>query len=179
MADHALLIGTTGMLAKAAREIVGESQHATLCARGASRFSFGENFLDEKVMRLPLDYDDPTHFLDTLRIRGPVDLALTWIRPEAHELRNAIAECVLPGGKIIEVMGSAAGMPGGFADQRLEPMSRLPGRTYRQLILGFVIEGDTSRWLTHDEISAAALRAHRGFDTRTIAGTLEPWDKRP
>lgn len=179
MADHALLIGTTGMLAKAAREIVGESQHATLCARSASRFSFGETFLDEKVMRLPLDYADETHFLDTLRIRGPVDFALTWIRSEAHTFRNAIAECVIPGGEIIEVMGSKAGLPGGFADQRMDEMARIPGRTYRQLILGFVLEGDTSRWLTHDEISAAALRAYRGFDTRTIAGTLEPWEKRP
>lgn len=179
MADHALLIGTTGMLAPVARQIVGESQHATLCARNASKFSFGESFLDDKVMKLPLDYTDETHFLDTLRVRGPVDLAVTWIHPEAHDLRNGIADCVIPGGKIIEIMGSAAGKTNGFADQRLEAMQAHGDKTYRQVILGFVVEDDSSRWLTHDEICDATLRAYRGFDTRTLAGTLEPWEMRP
>jgi ribosomal protein S28E/S33 len=181
MADHALLIGTTGMLAGAARQIVGESQHATLCARGAGHFSFGEPFLDEKVMRLPLDYTDETHFLDTLAIRGPVDLALTWLHPKAESLRDGIAERVIPGGKVIEVLGSATGRPGGFADERLAAMEAAhAGKTYRQVVLGFVAEPDgTSRWLTHEEICAAVLAAYRGFETRTVAGTLEPWDKRP
>lgn len=179
MADHALLIGMTGMLAGAARQIVGESVHATLCSRGASTFTFGEQFLDDKLMKLPLDYSDQQHFLDTLAIRGPVDLAVTWLHPEAHDLRDAIAELVIPGGKIVEVMGSASGRPGGFADKRLDAMQNHPGKTYRQVVLGFQLEGETSRWLTHDEICDATLRAYRGFDARTIAGTLEPWEKRP
>jgi hypothetical protein len=179
MADHALLIGMSGMLAPVARQIVGESQHATLCARGASKFTFGESFLDDKVVKLPLDYTDETHFLDTLRVRGPVDLAVTWLHPEAHSLRDGIADCVIPGGKIIEVMGSASGRPDGFADRRMEAMKSQVGKTYRQVILGFVVEDDSSRWLTHDEICDATLRAYRGFDTRITAGTLEPWEKRP
>lgn len=179
MADHALLIGMSGMLAPVARQIVGESQHATLCARGASTFTFGESFLDDKIMKLPIDYTDETHFLDTLRIRGPVDLAVTWLHPEAHSLRDGIADCVIPGGKIIEIMGSASGKPGGLADQRVEAMKSHTGKTYRQVILGFVVENAGSRWLTHEEICEATLRAYRGFETRTVAGTLEPWDKKP
>jgi len=179
VADHALLIGMTGMLAPVARQIVGESQHVTLCARGAAKFSFGEKFLDDKVMKLPLDYTDETHFLDTLRIRGPVDLAITWLHPTAHALRNAIADCVVPGGKIVEVMGSAAGRPDGFADERLDAMKSQLGKTYRQVILGFVLDGGTSRWLTHEEICAGVLAAYRGHQPRTIVGTLDPWEKRP
>lgn len=179
MADHALLIGMTGMLAPVAREIVGESQHATLCARGAPKFSFGEKFLDDKVIKLPLDYTDETHFLDTLRIRGPVDLAVTWLHPQAHGLRNGVADCVIPGGKIVEVMGSAAGRPGGFADERLDAMKSQLGKTYRQVVLGFVLDGGTSRWLTHEEICAGVLAAYRGSQPRTLVGTLDPWEKRP
>jgi hypothetical protein len=179
MADHALLIGMTGMLAPAAREIVGESQHASVCSRSASNFSFGEKFLDDKMMRLGLDYDDEAHFLDTLRIRGPVDLAVTWIHAKAENLRNGIADCVIPGGKIVEIMGSASGRPDGFADERLKAMESQFGKTYRQVILGFMLEGDASRWLTHEEICGGVMRAYRGFETRTIIGTLEPWDKRP
>jgi len=179
MADHALLIGMTGMLAPAAREIVGESQHASVCARGANTFTFGEKFLDDKMVRLGLDYDDEVHFLDTLRIRGPVDLAVTWIHPQAVSLRDGVADCVIPGGKIVEIMGSASGQPDGFADERLKAMESQFGKTYRQVILGFMVEGDTSRWLTHEEICAGVLRAYRGFENRTIVGTLEPWDKRP
>ncbi len=169
----------TGMLAPAAREIVGESQHATLCARGAATFSFGEKFLDDKLMRLGLDYQDEKHFLDTLTIRGPVDLAVTWLHPKAPELRDRIAERVIPGGKIVEILGSATGRPGGFADDRLQAMENQFGKTYRQVVLGFQLEGDSSRWLTHEEICEGVLRAYRGFETRTVIGTLEPWEKRP
>ena len=99
MADHALLIGMTGMLAPVAREIVGESQHATLCARGAAKFSFGEKFLDDKVMKLPLDYTDETHFLDTLRIRGPVDLAVTWLHPPPTVCATGLPTALFPAEK--------------------------------------------------------------------------------
>ena len=45
--------------------------------------------------------------------------------------------------------------------------------------LGFVLDGCTSRWLTHKEISNGVIQAIKSENNKTIVGTLEPWDRRP
>jgi hypothetical protein len=41
------------------------------------------------------------------------------------------------------------------------------------------MEGDVSRWLTHEEISKGIISAIHQDRKKTIIGTLYPWDKRP
>ncbi|MFD0618939.1 short-chain dehydrogenase [Paenibacillus sp. GCM10027629] len=50
---------------------------------------------------------------------------------------------------------------------------------YYQIKLGFVIEHNQSRWLTHDEISNGVIRAIQEKNQLTVVGTLEPWSMRP
>ena len=50
---------------------------------------------------------------------------------------------------------------------------------YRQIILGFVLEGNTSRWHTNKEIAAGVNRAIQADEERFVVGTLEPWEMRP
>jgi hypothetical protein len=50
---------------------------------------------------------------------------------------------------------------------------------YHQIHLGFVIDGNKSRWLTHQEISDGVIRCIRMNTRKLIVGTLTPWDKRP
>ena len=45
--------------------------------------------------------------------------------------------------------------------------------------LGFKIIGSHSRWLTHAEISNGVIESLKGNKTKTIVGTLHPWDRRP
>ena len=58
-------------------------------------------------------------------------------------------------------------------------MALYPNIQYRQVILGFVIEGGRSRWLTHAEISGGVLDAVRNDRLFSIVGTVEPWSLRP
>ncbi|NUN53550.1 MAG: hypothetical protein HUU06_12290 [Planctomycetaceae bacterium] len=47
------------------------------------------------------------------------------------------------------------------------------------MILGFVREGDRSRWLTDAEIAAGVLGAIAADRPRTVVGVVEPWSARP
>ncbi|NWG46914.1 MAG: hypothetical protein HXY25_10275 [Alphaproteobacteria bacterium] len=58
-------------------------------------------------------------------------------------------------------------------------MTARPGIAYTQVILGFHLEGETARWLTHAEIAGGVLDALAGPTARHVIGTLEPWERRP
>lgn len=181
---RALLIGTTGMLTAAARHAVEQSASAALVSRNADTFTFGNAALDAKLTRLPLSYEDAPSFLDALEPYAPFDLALTWIRPRAELLRAAIDAFIAPKGLLVEVMGSRSILTGpegqaSIAALRADALAHQPDITYAQVILGFMREKDTSRWLTHEEISAAAIAQLDNPMPRRIAGILEPWDQRP
>ena len=50
---------------------------------------------------------------------------------------------------------------------------------YQAVVLGFVIEGGKSRWLTNAEISAGVLAALESGAPFRIVGTVEPWSAKP
>lgn len=180
----ALLLGATGMLAAAARHAALRVDDCVLVSRHAGDFSFGDAALDAKLTRLSLSYEDEAAFLEALAAQGPFDLALTWIRPRAELLRAALDALIAPGGLLVEVMGSRSILTGSngepsIASLRADALALQPDIAYAQLVLGFMRENGTSRWLTHDEISAAAIAQIEVPQARRIAGTLEPWDERP
>ncbi len=178
----ALLIGATGMLAGAARHFASEAGGAVMLARRASGFSFGDAALDTWRIGIDADWKDSAAFgaaLDEAGRHGPFALALAWLHGRDEAMRERVTRLVAEGGTLVEVLGSAASRPGAFGDERLAAMRAHPGVRYRQVLLGFVVEDGGSRWLTHGEISKAAIAALAAEDTRTIAGQVEPWDARP
>lgn len=179
-----LLIGTTGMLKAAAAHAVARSRKAVLAARHADSFTFENDLLDVKLVRVPQSYDNAAAFLDAVAAEAPYDLALTWIHPSADILRAALDGMIAPGGRLVEVFGSRSILLGkdgapSIAERRAQALALQPGVTYAQVVLGFVVEDAASRWLTHDEISAAAIAQMENPQARLVAGTLTPWEKRP
>lgn len=184
MTGTALLLGTTGMLSAAARHAAGLAEKSVIVSRNAGSFSFGDEALDAKCITLPISYEDEPALLAALEEHAPFSLALTWIRPRAELLRAALDALVAPGGTLIEVMGSRSILAGkngepSIASIRAEALAHQPDISYAQVVLGFVRENGASRWLNHEEISAAAIAQMKMPLPRRIAGTLEPWDARP
>jgi hypothetical protein len=180
----ALLLGTTGMLAAAAHHVAMQADECVLVSRNAGDFSFGSAALDAKLTRLPLSYDDEAAFVSALAGHAPFDMALIWIRPRAELLRAAIDAMIAPGGLLVEVMGSRSILTGSngepsIAAIRADAFAHQTDIAYAQLVLGFMRENGASRWLTHEEISAAAIAQIEAPQPRRIAGTLEPWEERP
>jgi hypothetical protein len=50
---------------------------------------------------------------------------------------------------------------------------------YREIGLGFIVDGRSSRWLKWEEIAAGVLTAIAKRAERFVIGTVEPWELRP
>ena len=184
MIAHALLIGATGMLAAATEHIAACATRVTLMARRAPVVRLDDPALDARLTRVAADWAHETAFLRAIdaaeETHGPFGLALVWLHPRAEDLRRRLAARVTaPPRLYVEVLGSAASRPHAFGDSQLDALGARDDLVYRQVILGFVVEGARARWLTDDEISAAAIRALDAGEARTVAGQIEPWDRRP
>ncbi len=181
-ARHALVVGGTGMLAGVARALSDAGTETTALARHASDFVRRQgrpnlhpcdaNWSDADETRAAL--------AQAIRSRGLVDLAIVW----THSLRPARDIAVaLSGGtcRFFHVVGSAVADPS--APDRVakcRDVAKGLGRlAYRSIVLGFVVEGPGSRWLTHDEIASGVSAAVAADAAHSVIGATDPWSLRP
>ncbi len=137
---HAVVVGGTGMLAPAARELAARGHTLTSVARRHADLGPG-------VTSMELDYGDTETLREALArataSRGPIELAVGWIHTDAPEAPGAIAEALAPGARFVQVFGT-----------RVWPLERVPVHVVRRQVLLGSVDG---RWLTHEEISAGVL----------------------
>jgi hypothetical protein len=187
-AGHLLAVGATGMLAGAVETLAARSRTVTLVARGSRRLealSARIRAAGAAPRALALDYREVEPLLAALRGEfesvGPVDRALLWIHGDAPRTPPALVallEETSPGARVLLVLGSASADPSADLDARLAGLGARRIEL-RALVLGFAVEGGRSRWLSDDEISAAAVAALDGEERIRIAGTVRPWSARP
>ncbi|MGC4379358.1 short-chain dehydrogenase [Fictibacillus sp. Mic-4] len=183
MRKHALVVGGTGMLQKVCLWLENEGYHVSVIGRRNARLKelVEKASSSEKITPISVDYHDGEKFKaelnKTMEKNGPVDIAVAWIHSTAPEgmniLETTISSHAAKKWELFHIKGSAA--------------SRIP-RTdlstsqncdYRQIILGFILDGDSSRWLTNNEIAEGVIRAISRKEKLHIVGVVEPWDKRP
>jgi hypothetical protein len=126
------------------------------------------------------DYNDGTALAETLSSIEPPDLLIAWIHGRAPAARRALAECVAAEGRFVQVLGSAHGDPS--HPERLKEMAAAAAGLpidYSAVVLGFMVEGGRSRWLSNDEISNGVFAAIEAGAPLSVVGTVEPWSARP
>ncbi|GAA5512637.1 hypothetical protein Dcar01_01354 [Deinococcus carri] len=165
-----LVVGGTGMLAGVVRALLEEGDEVTVLARRPERLQ------DTRAHLLPLDYRDTEALERALAQAGPFDRAVVWIHGTAPEAPFVVARHVR--GPYWHLLGSAAANPARMGSRRRERFAALH-HDYRELILGFVLAGESSRWLTHEEISGGVLHALRHHLNRQVIGVVDPWERRP
>jgi len=171
MADL-LCIGTTGMLAGCVRSLIADGHRIVCLARTPSRLeALADSIPDAAKSRLstsPCDYRDLTHLakvLDALRFEPTA--AICWVHSPAEPVLELIRSG-FPSLDLLRVVGSSTSIP------------EISGDTLSRVVrLGFVIDDDRSRWLSHEEISAGVYKAFVSGAKDSIVGTIEPWDQRP
>ncbi len=187
--SHALVVGGTGMLRDATLQLAERFATVTVIARrrnGLRKLAADAAHLPASVHALALDYRDSGALRDALMDAqarfGPLALAVCWIHSTAPDGPQVVASCAglaqADGGRcdFLHVVGSASADPSRDADdQRIE----MAGVRYRQVILGFVLEGGGSRWLTNGEISKGVIAAVDSGDARSIVGVVRPWERKP
>jgi hypothetical protein len=165
---HALVIGGTGMLARAVRRVAGEAQEVTLIARAPERLA-----AETGARPLAMDWADRASVaavLARLADRSAPDLMISWIHRNGLWCLTLFEALLAPGARSVRVHGSAAGDPA--AGVRTDPAP--PAGVRRQdVVLGWVNEPAGRRWLTDEEICAGVLEALAHPERRAaIVGTL-------
>jgi len=177
---HALTLGCTGMLAGAALGFEADGYAVSYLSRsgklpesssGTSHICNWESETSQHAaVRSAIDgYGIPKLVLAWAHSVGPV-LAL------ARQLSGSAQEI-----QFHHVLGSSVRNPNrknALARIRLG-FTELPGIHWHAICLGFVREGEGSRWLTHSEISGGALEAMRLRTPIYTVGQTAPWKHRP
>lgn len=161
-----MIVGGTGMLSGVCRALARRGHRVSVLARRPADLGPG-------VVCYPCDYTDSDVLelavRSALEDAGAPRLLLTWIHSTAPLAAARIRSWTTPERHLC-VLGSASA-------QTPAPDPSEAG--CQQVVLGFVIESGTSRWLTHDEICAGVLGAIDVPRPRTVVGVVEPWSKRP
>ena len=181
-----LVVGGSGMLSGLCLRLAGEGCKVSVIARNPDRL---QSLVDKAppggILPVAVDYCDAQAFgraLDRLAgdHHGQPTQAIGWIHDEvAPDVPLQIADHV---GTFWHVMGSAAADPSEprlLADWRGRIGRRRPGLDYRQIVLGFVVEAQRSRWLTDTEICDGVYDVIRNAQSASIVGTIAPWSRRP
>ncbi len=147
-----MLAGLCVTLASAGREVTVVGRDPGKLDRVARR--------DPHIHPLSVDYEDVPAFTAALRDvvaeRGPVTLAVCWIRSWAPQSLLAAADAVAADGRLFHVLGSQRS---GASEAAIEVLRRREDLRYRQVQLGEVASGEGRRWLSNDEIAAGVAAA--------------------
>jgi NAD(P)-dependent dehydrogenase (short-subunit alcohol dehydrogenase family) len=176
--DHDLVIGGSGMLAGLVMVLAESGRQVTVIARGTDRLR-RLAARHPRIHPLPVDYYDDAAFDAALRSLGPIARCVAWMHDDGKDRALRVARQVSD--VYCQVLGSASANPAKpeqLAEWQalFEPLAK---PVLRLAVLGFVLEGGPSRWLSNDEISAGVGAALESEDPVTIVGTVTPWDARP
>lgn len=173
---HTLVVGGSGMLAGCSRRLLEISRRVTVLARKESRI----RAIHPRIQPLVCDYTIEREFAHALARQDPPDLMVVWMHGKLPAHRRALAERLCPGGKYVQVLGSAHGDPS--RPDRLDAIRPALGGldlAYQAVVLEFVVEPRKSRWLTDTEISEGVFSAVMSAKPLCVVGTLRPWEARP
>jgi hypothetical protein len=134
----------------------------------------------KRIHSIPVDYHDDDalkrNVRDTINQVGhSPDLIVSWIHnsaPNALSLILQEVDCRIEPWRLIHVQGSSS-----FFVKENTPVPK--ACTYRRVYLGFVMEEQGSRWLSHEEIANGIIKVIKHDYQETVIGTLKPWSKRP
>ncbi len=184
---HILIIGGTGMLSRASQYFAQYANVMTVIARTPESLGRLRLLLEGSTAKLHLvaqDYNDKQGFSCTIdeavRLFGVPEKALVWMHtdPPAY----AFAEQLSKYGKAISffhVLSSESANPASDLAMQRKAFDSLPPVTYHQIVLGFMLNGERSRWLVNEEISAGVISAINAGLPSTVVGVVRPWSARP
>jgi hypothetical protein len=163
---RALIVGGTGMLAAASGYVAARSAHTTLVSRAPSKTA---ELLGTDAVAL--DWADRDAALATVAALPEADFLLSWLHDGGTWLARPLEDRLISGGRSIRVHGSNSRDPAVRARRDPDPRRDVRRQT---VILGWVAEPGGVRWLAHDEICAAVIRAiETPAEETVVAGTLD------
>lgn len=170
------------MLKAASEHLIEQGNIVTLMARNVRELDAIKGKYPEKrgkIVTISQDYRYTARAMEKVRKAAGlfvrIDLALLWVHATGREFSEEVKHFLFSHYRrsvVYQLIGSAEEDPNTLR----EPVWResYPER-YREIILGYRKDGNTSRWLTHREISQGTLRAIGSDQSRYTIGTTAPW----
>jgi hypothetical protein len=162
------------MLAGLCRRLAGDGWQVTVVGRDEAKLARATAG-DARLHPLSVDYEDVGAFASALAgavgARGPITLAVCWIRSWALHSLLAAADAVAADGRLFHVLGSHASDASATA---IDALASRPSLNYRQVQLGAFGDDSSRRWLTNDEISAGVHEAIASDRPHHLVGTVAP-----
>jgi hypothetical protein len=168
------------MLSEVSFWLVGEGYHVSVVGRNAERMQ-RLTARSEHISPVLVDYKDEvrlaTELERTVENHGAVELVVAWIHSDApRALGHVVSAVGEQNGEwsLFHVLGSSADLG------EVKVSVHVPANcSYHQVQLGFVLEGECSRWLRNDEIAGGVIEAISAGREVSLVGVLEPWGMRP
>lgn len=180
--SHALIIGGTGMLAKATEYLSENYDTVSLICRNDKRINSNLKNINLLILDY-INYKSLSKNLQTAAEKfGNIELVVSWIHSTAPLAPFIIADKMNSYNttfRFFDILGSAYANPANNTIERETKLKENNNIQYRKIILGFKIENNSSRWLTNDEISSGVIEAIKNDNMENVIGTVTPWDKRP
>ncbi len=165
---RALVLGGTGMLSGVVAELVRDGWHVVVPSRRYAPIpvDMPESAADDRqALWVEADWSAPESLAERVdkALAGKADLLVAWVHDAYREaVLAAIAPLIAEDAVVVEVRGAAAAQP-----HTGTPEPSLPDHETQLVVLGFVRDGESIRWLTHREISEGVLDAvHRALADR-------------
>lgn len=177
---HALVIGGTGMLAKASVWLSENGYHVSVIGRNPEKMQQLVGQTPAQLSPILVDYTLTSQLAQQISAiqqkNGPIQLVIAWVHSTGPLVIPSLLRMLLAHQPVafFHVNGSNSNL------KDIKAKTAPPHHIlYHQIQLGFKIENGISRWLTHDEISQGVIEAVQSGKAESVIGTTEPRDKRP
>lgn len=177
---HALVVGGTGMLSDAVLWLAQNGYHVSVIGRNPGKMN---RLLKKHAAIKPIlvDYRNEEDLKDNIeeaiQQNGAFELIVAWIRSDARQALESIFaqnSSYVQEWKLMHVLSS------GRDAEEVRAGLKIPhGCDYSQVQLGFMIQNESSRWLTNNEISSGVIKAIQLDQPYHVVGVMEPVEKRP
>ena len=173
---HALVIGGTGMLGDVCIALARKGYIVSIIGRTKSKFQriLSESPVDS-IFPLVVDYNSSEVIEEVKKVieeKGSFDLIISWTPNYSALERICEANRGIDNFRLFQLKGSRRY----FIDEKL----KIPENcNYRKVFLGFILENERSRWLTHKEISSGVISQIEADQPTGIIGQIEPYALRP
>ena len=173
---HALVIGGTGMLGDVCIALARKGYLVSIIGRTRSKFQriISDSPVDS-IFPIVVDYDSSEVMEEVTNVieeKGSIDLIVSWTPNYSALERICEANRGIDHFRLFQVKGSRRY----FIDEELQIPENC---TYRKVFLGFMLENERSRWLTHEEISSGVISQIESDQPTGIIGQIQPYELRP
>lgn len=178
---HVLVIGGTGMLAKTSIWLNDNDYKVSVVGRDQHKLKkLAED--NENIICISVDYNNEKQFRseihNSIAAHGPYETVVAWIHNDDEKIIDIVSHEINRVSNnewsLFHVLGSSSNL-----QEIMNELGNIKNCRYHQVQLGFVIENNISRWLTHDEISEGVIHAIKSNQKTCVVGTLTPWNMKP